>query len=159
MAGGLFHSHRSCCLMHPAASSATKRADDTARQATSTTEVFHKCRTRVHVRGHSQYRTARMLIIVSSVFVVLNVPSHVFRVHAFIRSSLAEQLGTPRGHTDVRWHELFQLVYHLNFAINFFIYMCGRQFRTGLKILYSRLVYRVSKCQAAIKYTTATKEV
>ena len=117
-------------------------------------EVFRKCHARVHVRGHSQYRTARMLIIVSSVFVFLNLPSHVFRVHAFIQTSVTEQLDS-RGHVYVTWHELFQLVYHLNFAINFFIYsVCGRQFRTGLSILYSRLAHRLSKWRQVILLKT-----
>ena len=149
------------CVLVPKSNS-SRHGDDTqsTRKSLSTTEVFRKCNARVHVRGHSQYRTARMLIVVSSVFVVLNLPSHVFRVHAFIQTSLTDQLAS-RGHTDVRWHELFQLVYHLNFAINFFIYsVCGRQFRTGLKILYSRLVHRLTKCQRAFLYqTTSAKEV
>lgn len=125
-------------------------------KSVSTTDIFRKCNARVHMRVHSQYRTARMLIVVSTVFVVLNLPSHVFRIHAFIKSSLTDDLSS-RGHTDVRWHELFQLVYHLNFAINFFIYsVCGRQFRTGLKILYSRLVHRLAKCRRYIPYKTAS---
>lgn len=88
--------------------------------------------------GNSQYRIARMLIIVSSVFVLLNLPSHVFRIHSFIQSSIDYNFNSSRG--GVGWQGLFQLVYHLNFAINFFIYsVCGRHFRTGMHLLYARV--------------------
>ena len=101
-----------------------------------------------HTTGHSakkssrcrsyQYRTARMLIIVSTVFVMLNVPGHVFRIHAFIQSSLHDEFSERRN--DLTWHEIFNLVNHLNFSINFFIYSaCGRQFRNGLKFLYTKI--------------------
>jgi hypothetical protein len=99
------------------------------------------------VRGSSQqYRTARMLIVVSSVFVVLNLPGHVFKIHAFIQSSLHDEFSAFRR--DLTWHEIFQLVYHLNFSVNFFIYSaCGRQFRTGLRILYTRLRHKTKHWQ------------
>lgn len=107
-----------------------------------------KCQTRVQIRTCNQYKTARMLIVVSTVFVILNLPGHVFRLHAFIRNSLSD----PFDDTSVEnikhmpWQEFFQLVYHLNFALNFFIYSaCGRQFRKGLKILYSRYAHRLRK--------------
>lgn len=101
--------------------------------------------TRVHVKGHRQYRTARMLIIVSSVFVILKLPTHVFSIHSFIQTSLYDDYASRRN-LDLRWQELFQLVYYFNFAINFFIYSaCGRQFRTGLRILYIRVARKAGK--------------
>ena len=108
-------------------------------------DIFRKCQTRVHVKGHRQNRTARMLIIVSSVFVVLKLPTHVFRLHTFIQTSIHDDYSSTRK-LDIRWQELFQLIYYLNFAINFFIYSaCGRQFRTGLRILYARMERKVRK--------------
>ena len=96
-------------------------------------------------RVRAQYRTARMLIIVSSVFVILNVPSHVFRIHAFLYTSLGDRLVTSKK--ALRWQELFQLLYHLNFSINFILYsLYGRQFRTGLKLILSRTAHRIRKC-------------
>ena len=100
--------------------------------------------------SNHQYRTARMLIIVSSVFVLFNLPGHIFRIHAFIQSSLHDEFSANRK--DLTWHEIFQLVYHLNFSINFFIYsFCGRQFRTGLKILYTRISHKTRHCRGKLR--------
>ncbi len=108
-------------------------------------DVFRRCQTRVHVKGHRQNRTARMLIIVSSVFVILKLPTHVFRIHSFIQTSIHDDYSSIRK-LDIRWQELFQLIYYMNFAINFFIYSaCGRQFRTGLRILYTKIAHRARK--------------
>ena len=99
-----------------------------------------------HGRTRAQYRTARMLIIVSTVFVILNLPSHVFRINAFVQSSVDARYMTTRR--ALRWQELFQLLCHLNFSINFFLYsVYGRQFRTGLKILYTRGTHKMRAIQ------------
>ena len=96
------------------------------------------------VRSRSQLRTARMLLIVSSVFVLLNLPSNVFRVQGFIRHLLWDNIKTPRIQYKV--HEFFEIFFYLNFAINFFVYsMCGKQFRTGLKRLCEQIKYRLWK--------------
>lgn len=94
-------------------------------------------------RSRAQQKTARMLIIVSSVFVVLNIPSHVFRIHGFFSVSIGDGFLVPPK--VVCWQELFQLIYHLNFSINFFLYSAyARQFRTGLRKLCSRLFHKLS---------------
>ena len=94
-----------------------------------------------HGRTRAQHRTARMLIIVSSVFVILHSPNHVFRIHAFLRSSLDDRYSTDL--MALKWHELFQLLCHLNFSINFFLYSAfARQFRTGLRILGTRMAHK-----------------
>ena len=128
--------------------SATINTNAQTMEASKSEDIFRKCQTRVHVKGHRQNRTARMLIIVSSVFVILKLPTHVFRTHAFIQTSIHDFPSTQSSmrKLDRRWQELFQLVYYLNFAINFFIYSaCGRQFRTGLKILYIRIERKLGK--------------
>ena len=129
--------------------SATLNTNAQTMEATKSEDIFRKCQTRVHVKGHRQNRTARMLIIVSSVFVILKLPTHVFRIHGFIQTSIHDDLTSTQSSMrklDIRWQKLFQLVYYLNFAINFFIYSaCGRQFRTGLKILYIRIERKVGK--------------
>ncbi len=96
------------------------------------------------LQSRSQYRTARMLLIISSVFVLLNLPNHGFRVQGFLRSLLG--LSAKQTRSQYIWQEVFQLVYFLNFAINFFVYSaCARQFRTGLRRLCHRCSYRLDK--------------
>ena len=101
-----------------------------------------KCQRIIRYRSH--LRTARMLLILASVFVLLNMPSHVFRVQAFMRQLLWDSIKTPRIQYKV--HEFFEIFFFLNFAINFFVYsVCGQQFRTGLKRLILRVIYRCHK--------------
>jgi thyrotropin-releasing hormone receptor len=90
------------------------------------------------LRSRSQFRTARMLLIISSVFILFNLPSHIFQVLAFLHHLLG---GSAKQSKQQRiWQEVFQLVYFVTFAINFFIYSaCGHQFRMGLKQLWKRL--------------------
>lgn len=106
-------------------------------------------------RGHLQFRTARMLLVLSSLTVLLNLPTHVFRVQAVIHDLVGGSVKGARG--KFTWQELFQLVHFFNFAVNFFVYSCcGRHFRTGLRRLCTRLRLRVRRCCANSTCTTAT---
>ena len=105
---------------------------DGTLESTTTQSVIYPDNCKRVMRSRSQFRTARMLLILSSVFVLLNLPSHVFRVQVFVQNFVGGGPKAPKA--KVHWKELFQLVYFLNFGINFFIYnACGRQFRNGLK--------------------------
>ena len=99
------------------------------------------------VKSQSQYRTAKMLLIVSSVTVLLNLPTHVFKVLEFVQVIVGSNEKTSRPR--IKWHQLFELIYFLNFAVNFFIYSaCGRQFRTGLTRFCARFKPKLRKrCQ------------
>ena len=44
--------------------------------------------TLVRMRKGTQYRTAKMLLVVSSVFLIFNLPSHVMRLHAFVKQTM-----------------------------------------------------------------------
>lgn len=112
------------------------------------------------VRGRTQYRTARMLLILSSVTVLLNLPTHVFVVHSLVEELIWDVGLGPQVQGKLKWQELFQLVYFLNFAVNFFIYSaCGRQFRTGLARLCARLRINAHKWGHAIYYGACHKNV
>ncbi|CAH2985625.1 unnamed protein product [Chilo suppressalis] len=78
----------------------------------------------------SQQRVTRMLLIVSSVFVVLNLPAYTMRILAYaIDLSAAEYSG--------RWTALQQvalLFFNSNFGINFALYcLSGQNFRRALR--------------------------
>ncbi len=96
-------------------------------------------------KGRSQYRLARMLLVASSIFVLLNIPSHYFKIQAFIKPLFSNSYKSSKR--DLQWHQFFNLIYYLNFAINFFVYsVCGRPFRSGLKHLTLRLRYAMKHC-------------
>ena len=103
-------------------------------------------------RGQAQFRTARMLLVLSSLTVMLNLPTHVFRVQAVVHDLVG---GSVKGaRCKFTWQELFQLVHFFNFAVNFFVYSCcGRQFRTGLVRLCTRLRLRVTRCCTGVTCT------
>lgn len=86
----------------------------------------------VVVRNASQNRITKTLVIVSTAFLVLNLPSHVVRVYVLLLTSSGrtEQLTWQLR----QWQQLAQLVYYVNFAVNFFLYsLCGHNFRSYLR--------------------------
>ena len=88
----------------------------------------------------SQMRTTRLLWIVSSVFVLLNTPSHAFKLH-FIYIQHFTDMSLSASYP--LWQECVQLVYYVNFSINFFLYSaCAKRFRQGL-----RKLFRWSSCK------------
>ena len=71
----------------------------------------------------NQVRTTRTLVVLSSLFVLLKLPSHALRLHTFIGSFLSHP---QPSHSDtmllLAWQEICQFIYYLNFAGNFFLY-------------------------------------
>lgn len=89
------------------------------------------------VRPASHMRVTRMLLVVSSVFLALNLPGHAFRVYLFIMQ-LVDKTYSP-GELFFHWQRFFLYVYYINFAINIFLYsICGKNFRLALKSLVLR---------------------
>ena len=104
--------------------------------------AYQNCSTQSHVnsvrKNISQYRTARILLLVSTIFLTLHTPNHIFRLQAFVKG-LTEAGPATSSKRQIVWQELFQLVYFLNFGVNFFIYsLCSRTFRNALKRLRQR---------------------
>lgn len=124
----------SICIIHP-----NNNNCDRQHSASST---------RRRMATTSQLRTTRMLLLVSSVFVLLNLPSHAFRVHGFMLNLLNKE--NQISITMTRWQELCQIIYYLNFATNFFLYsFSARSFREALK----RLIKRVqNKCHKMVTW-------
>ncbi|XP_063392997.1 thyrotropin-releasing hormone receptor [Cydia fagiglandana] len=78
----------------------------------------------------SQQRVTRMLLIVSSVFVVLNMPAYTMRVVAYAYNmSLDEYNGRYAAVT-----QLANMFFNTNFGINFILYcLSGQNFRRALR--------------------------
>ena len=84
-------------------------------------------------QGFPQMRTTRMLIVVSLVFIFLNVPSHGLRLYLTIITDL--KLGTVSAVTQ-RVKEILEIVYYINFSTNFFLYsLCMKSFRQATQKL------------------------
>ena len=91
-------------------------------------------------KANYQMRATRMLLIVSSVFLLCNLPSHTIRAYAFIMT-LVDANYQP-GQEFILWQQLFQILYYLNFCVDFFLYtFSSRNFRLGLR----RLCFKVGR--------------
>ena len=91
-----------------------------------------------------QLRTTRMLLIVSTVFVLLNMPSYAFKVYAVISQLIVSDYFPSAA--LFRWQEILHFPYYINFAINFFLYSASRKaFRSALGRLVSRYKYNVKQ--------------
>ncbi len=92
-------------------------------------------------RNHSaqaQIRVTKMLLLVSSVFLLLNLPSHTIRTHIIIMTFIDKSYIPSTNY--MLWHKLFQFVYYMNFSVNIFLYnLSGRTFRRGLQRLIRRV--------------------
>ncbi len=92
-----------------------------------------------------------MLVLVSSTFLILNLPSHALRLYAFTQSMMAEDSKNFQAFPERKFilvQRLFQYLFYTNFAINFLIYnMCGQNFRHALKRLAHKMRYNIQyKC-------------
>lgn len=93
-------------------------------------------------KGRLHMRTTRSLLIVSSVFVVLNLPSHAFRIYIVIAELIDPTYVYPR--LVLFLQHVFQLIYYLNFAVNFFLYSaCSKSFRQAFYRLCLRFKRKV----------------
>ena len=89
-------------------------------------------------RKRVQLRTTRSLLIVSSVFVLLNLPSHAFRTYAVVMEFA--NADYTFSNVALLWQKLLQLVYYANFAANFCLYSaCSRSFRLAVRRLCARV--------------------
>ncbi|KAK2168825.1 hypothetical protein LSH36_14g12090 [Paralvinella palmiformis] len=95
-------------------------------------------------RQQTQLRITRALLIVSSVFVLLNLPSYAFRIHAFVIT--IRQEAYEISFQAFIWQEFIQFLYYINQSSNFFLYCaCSRNFRFALKRLFCRFKSRLLK--------------
>ena len=93
----------------------------------------------VRPRNHNQLRTTRSLVLISSTFVLLNTPSHIFKLY-FIVAEMIGALPGPSPHIHIA-QECTQFLYYVNFATNMLQYVAFSQsFR-------SALVSLVRKCR------------
>ena len=96
--------------------------------------------------NNSQVKVTKMLVLVSTIFLVLNLPSHALRLYAFVAPFLTENVRPTDQYLFI--HRLFQYLNYTNFAINFFLYnTCGRNFRHALRHLGRKIRYNICyKC-------------
>nr|XP_053642493.1 thyrotropin-releasing hormone receptor-like [Cherax quadricarinatus] len=102
----------------------------------------------------TQYSITKMLLLISTVFIILNLPSHVIRVHAFISSLWGEDHDSDEV-TMWNLQQLFMQLQYTHFSINFVFYStCGATFR---KCLFQLLPMRVRTCCCSGRSTNSQR--
>ncbi|XP_062580143.1 thyrotropin-releasing hormone receptor-like [Saccostrea cucullata] len=101
--------------------------------------------------NRAQSKLKQMLLVVVMVFLVMNLPSHAIRVQSFVRSLVDHSYRTDA--TEALWQQLFQILYYLNFGVNFILYsLCAKSFRVCLMRLPSELCQSNCRC-IRVKWT------
>ena len=84
-----------------------------------------------------QNRVTKMLLVVNTIFLLLNLPSHTIRIYFFIAAIVNPNYNPPTIMLSLQ--KLFVYIYYVNFSINFFLYsLCGNNFRKALSQLLNR---------------------
>ena len=112
---------------------------------TAFTSVIRESRPIVTLRPLVQMKITRMLLVVSTTFIVLNLPSHVVRIKSFVER-FSDSVTTAQSQVERLFQSLSQFIYYTSFSINFFLYsLCGRNFRRSLYRLMLRIRYNIRK--------------
>lgn len=83
-----------------------------------------------HLRNKSQMRVTRTLLIVSTLFLVLNFPSHLSRLYNII------VVPTSMEKYEYFLHSMCQLLYYCTFSVNFFVYaLYGKHFQKSFWLM------------------------
>ncbi len=113
-------------------------------------------RTAVHTRAkhvtfsktclgeRAQIKLSKFLLIISTVYLAINLPSYIIRLQLLVKSFTQFHTKlTPYDHLMEQLQLLFQYVFYLNFAINFFLYsLLSLKFREALCRLAWQLRYK-----------------
>ncbi|KAL0272754.1 UNVERIFIED_CONTAM: hypothetical protein PYX00_005612 [Menopon gallinae] len=93
----------------------------------------------------TQHSITKMLLLISTVFVFLNLPSYGIRLYVFIFFSIWSESPPV-----LLWcmQQMFMILYYTNFSINFLLYsMCGITFRKCLWQLIRKKLKKLSRYQ------------
>ena len=106
----------------------------------------HKDKARAYSIGKNtaQIKITKMLLVISTIFLLLNLPKHALLVYDFLMGMSSESYRTSL--TVVLLQQAFTMIYNLNFAINFFLYsLCGKNFRAALCRLTRKIHLRLTQ--------------
>lgn len=112
------------------------------------------------LRSKAQMRVTRTLLLVSTTFLILNLPSHVMRLYGLIINATAQASQEIQIYHYIA-QEVTQLLYYSTFSVNFFLYaLYGKHFQTSLKLMFKSIKNRCIcsqnrflRCESSIKET------
>uniref|UniRef100_A0AAG5DEM8 G-protein coupled receptors family 1 profile domain-containing protein n=2 Tax=Anopheles atroparvus TaxID=41427 RepID=A0AAG5DEM8_ANOAO len=96
--------------------------------------------------ANSQIKVTKMLLIVSTVFVCLNLPSYIVRVKIYLETDVSQYIFLVQS--------CFQLLFMTNFGINFILYcVSGQNFRKAIFGMFQKRSQR----QVNLDHTSGTQ--
>lgn len=97
---------------------------------------------RVGLGNKAQYQVTKLLLIISTVFLVINMPSYALRLKIFVINFTHKVQHYSQK--EAQMQQLFQFLFYLNFAINFFLYsLCSKKFREAISRLSFQIKYKL----------------
>ncbi len=95
----------------------------------------------------TQVRVTKMLLTVSTMFLVLNLPRHTARAYQFFKT--VTDSGYQPTTTFLLWQKSFLYLYYLHFSVNLFLYSAlGKNFRKALRWLGRRMRHHTMELMA-----------
>ena len=90
-------------------------------------------------------RTTRMLVVISTIFLLLNAPNHLVRFYELLTGYLDGENSSSMSQTFYNTRQVALFVYYLNFSINFLLYcLCGHNFRREMRSILKDGVTRTT---------------
>jgi hypothetical protein len=118
--------------------------DQPMTSTTTSTCAASSLRTSYATRGRSQMKVTKMLLVVSTIFLILNVPSHLVRVYDTFQTFFNPSYAPPKYLLLLQ--QFFTFLFNCNFSVNFFLYsLCGTSFRKALSALMLRYWHRLAR--------------
>ena len=112
-----------------------RKRQETTRRANRQSSLFR-------ARSANPHAT-KLLLIVSTVFLVMNLPRHIARTYGFI-AKLTDENYQP-SLQSIFYGSIFKYFYYMNFALNLFLYsVCGHNFRRGAGRLRIKISHMIS---------------
>ena len=98
-------------------------------------------RAKVCLGSRAQVKMTKMLLVISTVFLVVNCPSYIIRLRLFIEKFTKMSQKTNRH--DALVQQLSQFLFYLSFSINFLLYnICSKKFRNALCRMFWKMKYK-----------------
>lgn len=97
----------------------------------------------------AQMKLTKMLLLLSSLFLLFNLPDYVMRLHMLLQTIS----GTPGSHTQYMLAEIFHFAHNVTFATKFILfYICSAKFREAFRRFWWQASYKVVRgCRALIR--------
>ena len=103
----------------------------------------HSSMSTATLSNRAQLSVTKLMLTISTVFLVINSPSYVFRTRVVILSLTHKNYAVTMN--ELLWQSICQFLYYINFSINFFIYsICCRKFRGATRRLFRQVRQKAS---------------